>query len=105
MSIVRYATESIRAMISAYLIALLGSVADYVTTRIGLSMGYYETHPYYSPFLSIAIFTGAITILALMLSKAPKWMKWSVYFLATMSFIGAVNNMLVIFGLFGGLVL
>jgi len=96
--------ESIRAVLPAYIVALFGSVADYITTRIGLGMGYYETHLQYSPLLSIGIFTGMITILALALPKSPKW-RLCVIFLAAWSFFGAVNNMLVILGVFRGLVI
>ena len=105
MDIVRYATESIRDVLPAYVIAFFGSAADYVTTRIGLGMGYHETHPYYSPFLSIAIFFSTITLLALILPKAPRWTRWIVFFLSSWSFLGAVNNTLVILGVFGGLVI
>ena len=96
--------RSIRVMLPAYVVAFLGCVSDYITTRIGLGMGFYETHLQSSPLLSMGIFVGAITILAFTLPRSPKW-KLCTIFLATWSFLGAANNILVIFGVFGGLVI
>jgi len=96
--------EAIMRMLPAYLIAIVGSVADYVTTWIGLRMGYVETHPQYSPLASITIFTIAITVLGFALPSSPRW-RLCVIFLSTWSFLGAVNNTLVILGAFSGLVI
>ena len=96
--------ESVRVMLPAYIIALLGVVCDWITTQVGLGMGFYETHLQSSPFLAMGVFVGAITILAFTLPRSSKW-KLCTIFLATWSFLGAVNNILVIFGVFGGWVI
>ena len=36
-------------------IALLGVISDWITTQVGLGMGYYETHLMYHPVLALAI--------------------------------------------------
>jgi len=84
-------------------IALLGVVSDWITTQVGLSMGYYETHLMYNPILALAIFWTAIIFLLTVLPKGRRW-NYAIYFLASWSFLGAVNNTLVIMGVFSGLV-
>jgi len=88
-----------------FLLALGGGVSDYVTTTIALTMctGLYETHPQYSPVWALLIFWGAIAVLTLALPKEKPW-TLSINALALASYIGAVNNTLVILGLFPGLV-
>jgi len=86
-----------------FLLALGGVISDYVTTTIGLSLGgFYETHPGYHPFWALLIFWGAITILNLTLPKRKPW-TIGINGLALASYLGAVNNILVILGLFPGL--
>lgn len=90
--------------ITPFLVSLVGVLSDYVTTRIGLSLGFYETHPQYHPILALLVFWGTLTMLMLTLPKKRPW-NLSLHGLALWSFLGAVNNILVILGIFPGLVL
>lgn len=85
-----------------YLVCLVGILSDYLTTTIGLGLGFYETNAFH-PISAIATFWGALGILSL--SQTPKsqlyGMSKNVVVLA--SFIGVVNNILVITGFFSGL--
>jgi hypothetical protein len=85
-------------------IALLGVVSDWITTQVGLGMGYYETHLMYHPVLALAIFWAAIIILLTVLPRGGRW-DYAIYFLASWSFLGAANNTLVIMGVFSGWVI
>jgi hypothetical protein len=84
-------------------IAFLGVVSDWITAQVGLGMGYYETHLMYHPVLALAIFWTAIIILLKVLPRGGRW-DIAICFLASWSFLGAVNNTLVIMGVFSGLV-
>ncbi len=85
-----------------FVISLFGVVSDYVTTRIGLSLGFYETHPQYHPILALIIFWGSLALLVSTLPKKNFW-QMSVNGFASVSYLGAVNNILVILGIFSGL--
>jgi hypothetical protein len=87
-----------------FLLALGGIITDYVTMTIGLNfcIGLYETNPQYSPIWALLIFWGAITVLTLMLPKKKPW-TLSINGLALASYLGAINNTLVILGLFSGI--
>lgn len=85
-----------------FLISLAGIIADNVTTRIGLSLGFYETHPLYQPFYALLIFWGVLSLLTLALPKGKVW-GISKNAVASAAFLGSVNNTLVIFGIFSGL--
>ncbi|MCK4952790.1 hypothetical protein KAS14_03315 [Candidatus Bathyarchaeota archaeon] len=85
-----------------FLVALCGTVSDYITTKMGLSLGFYETHTQYHPVLALLIFWGAITLLTATLPKKRFW-HLSVNGLASASYLGAINNILVILGIFSGL--
>ena len=85
-----------------FIISLIGVIADYMTTIVGLSLGFYETHHQYHPVLALAIFWGALTLLTLALPKKKFW--WiSKTVIAAASFLGSVNNTLVILRFFPGL--
>ena len=90
--------------ITPFLIALGGVLSDYATTTYALNYctGLYETHPQYSPAWALLIFWGAIAILTLALPKKKLW-NLSINSLALTSYIGAINNILVILGIFPGL--
>jgi len=92
--------------VTPFLIALSGIISDYATTTYALNFctGLYETHPQYSPLWALLIFWGAIAILILTLPRKKPW-NISINGLALASFIGAVNNVLVILGLFSGIVI
>ncbi|MCW4020395.1 MAG: hypothetical protein NWF14_04110 [Candidatus Bathyarchaeota archaeon] len=87
-----------------FLLAIGGIISDYATTTIALTMctGLYETHPQYNPVWALMIFWGAIAVLTSTLPKKKPW-NLSINGLALASYTGAVNNTLVILGLFSGL--
>jgi len=87
-----------------FLLSLGGVLSDYLTTRIGLSLGFYEIHPHYNPILALLIFWGAVVLLTVTLPKRRFW-NFSVNGLASVSYLGAINNTLVILGVFSGLVI
>ena len=87
-----------------FIISLIGVVTDYVTTRVGLNLGFYETHQKYNPALALMIFWGALGILWLTLPRERIW-SISKIILSVFSFLGTVNNTLVIFGVFSGLII
>lgn len=82
-----------------FVISLIGIITDYVTTKIGLNLGFNEMHPNYHPILALGIFWGALTILKITLPKQKIW-DISKNALASASFLGTVNNTLVILGVF-----
>jgi len=96
----------LKQWMTPFLIALGGVLSDYATTTYALNFctGLYETHPQYSPLWALFIFWGAIAILTLTLPKKKPW-NLSINSLALASYMGAINNILVILGLFPGIVL
>lgn len=87
-----------------FLISLAGVIADYFTTSIGLGLGFHETHTQYHPALAIVIFWSALTLLTLTLPEGRTW-RIGKNILASTSFLGFINNTLVILGVFSGLVI
>ena len=89
-----------------FVLALGGVLSDYATTTIALNfcMGLHETHAMYSPVLALTIFWAAISVLTLALPRKKPWTT-GINGLALASYIGTVNNTLVILGLFSGLVI
>ena len=85
-----------------FLISLIGVMTDFLTTNVGLGFGFYETHSTYHPVLALTIFWVALTTLSLTLPKKKIW-ETSKNILAATSFLGTVNNSLVILGIFSGL--
>jgi len=96
---------AIKPWMLPFLLALGGVVSDFATTKIALNYctGLRETHIQYSPVLALFIFWTAITVLTLALPRKKPW-SLGISGLALMSYIGAINNTLVILGLFSGLV-
>ena len=90
--------------LSAFLVSLVGVAADYISTRVGLDRGFYETHAQYHPLLALAIFWTAMAVLVLSLPRG-RWWEGSIRFIAAWSFLGVINNTLVILGVFSGLVI
>lgn len=90
------------SIVLPFLISLIGVSADYITTLVGLSLGFYETHTNYHPILALTIFWGSSALLTLALPKSEVWNK-SKIILASISYLGAANNVLVILGIFPGL--
>lgn len=85
-----------------FLLTLGGVFSDYVTTGIGLGMGYYESQPNYHPLLALLVFWGIAAILVLLLPKERPW-RISINTLTLTSYLGAVNNASVILGIFPGI--
>jgi len=85
-----------------FILALGGIVSDYISTIIGLGMGFYEIHPQYHPLWALLCFWGAITIMTLTLPKGRIW-KLTENGLALVSYLGFFNNILVICGVYPGL--
>jgi len=85
-----------------FAISLGGVVSDYVTTTIGLSLGFVETHITYSPIWALTIFWVAVSVLSLSLPRKKIWYL-AINGLASASYLGFVNNTLVILGVFSGL--
>ncbi len=85
-----------------FVLAIGGVILDYVSTGIGLGMGFYEIHPQYSPLWALLCFLGALTVLTLTLPEGKVW-RLAKNGLALASYLGFVNNMLVILGIFPGL--
>jgi len=95
---------ALKTWILPFIIAFGGVLSDYTTTTIALNFctGLHETHAMYSPVLALAIFWGAISVLTLTLPRKKPWTT-GINGLALASYIGAINNILVILGLFTGL--
>jgi len=85
-----------------FMLSLGGVSLDYVTTTIGLGLGLCEMHPAYHPLKALLIFWGAIVLLSLLLPRGRIW-RVSINSLASASYLGVVNNTLVIMGVFPGL--
>jgi hypothetical protein len=87
-----------------FLVSLGGIITDYLTTNIGLNLGYYETHANYHPLNALVIFSMAIFLLTAILPEKKVW-KTSIICLASATYLGTVNNLLVIQGVFSGLII
>ena len=85
-----------------YLVSVLGIFSDYLTTNIGLRLGLREINVSYNPVLALIIFWGALTFLNLTLQN-KRLLNMSRNILSYTSFLGALNNTLVITGIFSGL--
>jgi len=86
------------------LISWFGCNLDAVSTQVGLSMGFYETHMQYNPVIALLIFVVANIVLAVSLPDTKKFNVAKCIF-AAFSFFGVVNNALVILGIFGGIII
>jgi hypothetical protein len=89
--------------LAPYIIATLGVTSDLMSTQLGLAQGLREAHISYHPLYALVIFWSVLTIATLALPKRTLW-RIPVYAIAYISFLGAFNNILVILGIFGGLV-
>ena len=84
-----------------FAISALGILSDFISTIIGVSNGYYEIHPKYSPIWAIMIFWSLITITRLL--PKSKFTNTFRLIISIAPFIGTINNSLVLFGLFRGI--
>ena len=88
-----------------FLLVLGGIILDFATTTIGLTLfsGMYEIFPRYNPFWALTIFWISLTILTISLPRNKNW-RLCINGIASISYIGALNNIFVLFGLFPGLI-
>jgi hypothetical protein len=82
-------------------VASIGIISDYLTTSIGLQCGFSEANPAYHPLWAVLVFFSLIALLTLF-SRRQRHTKWTVIGFASLSYIGAINNTLVLLGLFPG---
>ena len=87
--------------LTPFILSLGGIMSDYMTTMIGLSLGLAEAHPSYHPLNALVIFWGAITLLTLLLPREKLW-AISINGIAMASYLGVVNNTLVLVRFFRG---
>jgi hypothetical protein len=92
----------LRSFAPPFLFTLGGIILDYESTTIGLSIGFIETHPQYHPVWALLYFWGAMVVFTLLIPKR-KICKFSLYGFTLFSYLGVLNNILVILGLFPGL--
>jgi len=85
-----------------FFMALGGIILDFISTVIGLGMGFCESNSQYNPVWALIVYVGAIMILYLTCSQSKFW-KLGAYIVALTSYIGVINNTLTIFGVFPGI--
>jgi hypothetical protein len=81
-----------------FLLASLGVTLDYVTTQMGLQLGFYEAHPRYSLVGAFLFYELAVAILHFAMPEKIRLL--GTYGLASTSYFAAIHNILVILGLF-----
>ena len=79
-----------------FAIATTGILLDALTTVIGLSKGFHETHPSYSPLWAFLIFWSLIAMTRLL--PRTRLVHIFTLILSAAPFLGAVNNSLIITG-------
>jgi len=89
--------------LAPHIIATLGVFSDLMTTQLGLAKGLREAHAFYHPIYALTIFWLVLTVGTLTIPRRTLW-RIPIYAIAYSSFLGAFNNILVILGIFGGLV-
>jgi len=97
----RKAVMSLRSWSLPFLKVFGGVISDYVTTAVGLGMGFCEVNPKYNPILSLLVFFVVTAVLVLTVPKGKPW-SLSLKGIAMASYFGAINNALVISGLLSG---
>lgn len=99
--LVRKAVMSMRFWGLPFLKVFGGVISDYVTTVVGLGMGFCEANPRYNPVLSLLVFCTVTAILILTVPREKPW-NLSLKGIALASYLGAINNAFVISGLLSG---
>lgn len=94
---------SLRDWTLPFTLVLGGIISDYITTKLALSLftGIFELHLGYNPFLALVIFFSSLTLLKLSLPEKKPWNKLVIAF-TFFSYFGAINNLLVMAGIFSG---
>ena len=84
-------------------LAFGGVLSDYITTVIALKfcVNAYEINSQYNPLWAFVIFFSAILLLKSSLPEKGPW-RHSIYFMVLFTYFGALNNILVILGIFPG---
>jgi hypothetical protein len=91
-----------KAWIQPFFLAFCGVLSDYLTTILGLGMGFCEACPKYHPVYALAAFSGSIALLTLAVPrKKPR--NLCAIGLALASYLGTANNILVILGISAGI--
>ena len=85
-----------------FLLAFGGVVSDYLSTRLGLRLGFVETHLHYHPIHGLTFFLSLIAVLTLLLPRRRRF-KLIPLSVAFISYLGIINNALVIVGWFPGI--
>ncbi len=91
-----------KAWIQPFFLAFCGVLSDYLTTILGLGMGFCEACPNYDPVYALAAFSGSIALLTLAVPRRKPWNLCAIG-LALASFLGTANNILVILGISAGI--
>ena len=83
--------------IAPFILSSGGVLLDYLTTTIGLNLGFQESCQGYHPLKALFVFWGIIAGLSLVLPREKKW-EISINAVSLLSYVGAVNNLLVLSG-------
>lgn len=86
-----------------FLLALGGVTTDFLTTQIGLTIGLREANPNYHPVFACMIFFTMLYLLTKLLPPQKLWKRLTVG-VALLSYFGTVHNILVLLGIFSGIV-
>ena len=84
-----------------FAIVMTGILLDYLSTLIGVSLGLRELHPNYHPVWAGVIFSMALTLISFTLPR-DRWGRRCILGIASCSYLGAINNALVLLGIFSG---
>ena len=93
---------STKAWMQPFFLAFWGVLSDYLTTMLGLGMGFCESCPQYHPVYALAAFSVSIALLTLALPREKPWNLCAIG-LALASYLGTANNILVILGISTGI--
>ena len=80
-----------------FLLAFGGVVSDYLSTRIGLRLGFVEAHLHYHPLYGLTFFLCLIAVLTILLPRQKRF-RLVTLGVAFFSYLGIINNALVILG-------
>jgi len=93
---------SLKTWMQPFFLAFCGVLSDYLTTALGLNMGFCEACPQYHPIWALTVFWASITLLSLSLPRKKPWNLCTIG-LASASYLGTANNILVILGISAGI--
>jgi len=93
---------SLKSLTLPFFIILGGIIGDYISTIIGLNIGLVEANPQFNPMWALIIYWGAITILYLTCHHKKLWTVCA-NTIASTSYLGFINNILLILRVFLGI--